>query len=83
MAFLQSILAKIGVGALKDLFGAIGRYLNGLKSKRKIKKKVNTQLESVLEAKNIIIAKQKKGEPVLEEDYDRLKKANSNFNYRR
>lgn len=82
MGFLQSLLAKIGIGALKDLFGAIAKLLRGMNFKRRVKKKVNNELEAVLEAKNIIIAKQKNGEPILEEDYERLKKANSKYKYR-
>lgn len=86
MGFLEGLLAKIGVGALKNLFGLIGelisKFTSKLKFKRKVKKKVNNELEAVLDAKNIIRAKQKNGEPILDEDYERLRKANSNFKYR-
>lgn len=83
MGFLEGLLAKIGVGAIKDLFALLSKFTSKVKFKREVKKKVNNELEAVLEAKNIIREKQKKGEPILDEDYERLRKANANFKFRR
>ena len=83
MSFLQGLLAKIGFDFIKELLKEVFKWFTLQKLNKKSKGYVNKELDAVLKAKQIIRDKRKNGEPVLEEDYERLKKANSMLNYRK
>lgn len=80
MGFLQGVLAKIVSYLIDKILIGIKNKLADWGFKKKVTEKVNAEKEAVLKAKNIIQAKLKNGEDVLEEDYERLKEANRRFN---